>query len=240
MHADPSAELAAAMTRVLATMEVPLDVTETLETITSAVVGSITAVDHASISLTHSDGRIVTLAPTARPAERADEIQYELGEGPCVQAALDTPVVVSEDLARDVRWPSYGPAAARIGLSSQVAFQFRAQHDNVRGALNLYSVTPGGLDTYTMQLGALFATQVAITMGWEQHEEDLQSALATREHIGIAVGILMERYTLTPEHAFSFLVRISQEANIKLRDIALSIVTTAQETSLPQSPPKKL
>jgi hypothetical protein len=239
MQLDPANNLAEAMTRVVATMHAPIDVPEALAALTAAAVDTLTEVDYVSISLTRDDGQIVTLAPTAPLAAEADAMQYTLGEGPCLEAALDVPVVLSEDLARDVRWPSYGPAAARAGLHSQVAFQFRAEHDHVRGALNLYAVRPGVLDALTMQLGALFATQVAITMGWVQHEEDLQAALYTRQQVGVAIGILMERYALTRERAFSLLVRTAQTGNVKLRDVAAMTVaeaTGAYEVGRAESP----
>jgi hypothetical protein len=231
MRREPVNSLAAAMTEVVATLHAPINVAEALSAITAAAVDTLAEVDYVSISLTRDDGEIVTVAPTAPLAAEADAMQYTLGEGPCLEAALDVPVVLSEDLARDVRWPSYGPAAARVGLHSQVAFQFRAEHDHVRGALNLYAVRPGVLDAVTMQLGALFATQVAITMGWVRHEQDLQTALYTRQQIGVAIGIVMERYALTREAAFSFLVRTSQTGNVKLRDVAATIVAESARAS---------
>jgi hypothetical protein len=227
MGLDPVDGLGAAMAKVVATMHAPVDMPATLQAITGATVDTLPNVDHASISLTQDDGKIVTLAPTAPLAAEADALQYQLGEGPCLEAALEEPVVLSEDLSRDSRWPSYGPAAARAGLGSQVAFQFQAQHGHVRGALNLYSEKARVLDAPTMQLGALFATQVAITMGWVRHQEDVQAALYTREQIGMAIGILMERYTLTREGAFNFLVRTSQTGNVKLRDVAAAVIDEA-------------
>src|SRR4051794_2155815 len=107
MQLDPANNLAEAMTRVAATMHAPIDVPEALAAITAAAVDTLTEVDYVSISLTRDDGQIVTLAPTAPLAAEADAMQYTLGEGPCLEAALDVPVVLSEDLARDVRWPSY-------------------------------------------------------------------------------------------------------------------------------------
>ncbi len=224
MGLDPMAGLGAAMAKVVATMHAPVDMPATLQAITRATVDTLANVDYVSISLTQDNGQIVTLAPTAPLAAEADTMQYQLGEGPCLEAALDEPVVLSEDLARDARWPLYGPMAARAGMGSQVAFQFVAQHGHVRGALNLYSERAGALDAPTMQIGALFATQVAITMGWVRHQEDVQAALYTREEIGVAIGILMERYSLTREGAFNFLVRTSQTGNVKLREVAAAII----------------
>ena len=72
-------------------------------------------------------------------------------------------------------------------------------------------------------------------MGWVRHEEDLQAALYTRQQIGVAVGIVMERYTLTRERAFSFLVRTSQTGNVKLRDVAATIVAEAAHAGRAES-----
>lgn len=236
MQPDPMKSLAAVMTEVVATMQAPVDVPETLAAITAATVETLPTVNYVSISLTRDDGEIVTLAPTAPLAAEADAMQYALGEGPCLEAALDAPVVLSADLARDVRWPSYGPMAARAGLGSQVAFQFQAQHGHIRGALNLYAERAGALDAPTMQFGAVFATQVAVAMGWVRHAEDLQTTLYAREQIGVAIGILMERYTLDRERAFSFLLHVAQTGQLTLRDVAASILDEATGDASPASP----
>ncbi|TCC01538.1 GAF and ANTAR domain-containing protein [Kribbella soli] len=229
MGLDPLDSLGTAMSKVIATMHAPVDMPATLQAITSATVDTLANVDYASISLTRDDRQIVTLAPTAPLAAEADAMQYQLGEGPCLEAALEEPVVLAEDLARDARWPSYGPWAARAGLGSQVAFQFQAHHGHVRGALNLYCEQPGAVGDPTMQIGALFANQVAITMGWARHEEDAQAALQTRDQIGMAIGILMERYKLTRDGAFNFLVRTSQTGNVKLREVAAAIINETSQ-----------
>jgi hypothetical protein len=224
---DPVTRLAETMAQVAASMHAPLAAEDALNVVTAAAVRSINGIDHASVSLTRADGRIVTLAPTSPLAEELDEIQYRLGEGPCLDAALEEPVVVAEHLAQDARWPAYGRAAAARGIGSQVAFQFRAHHDHIRGGLNLYAGGPESVDDQAMDLGALFAAQAAVIMGWQRHEQNLQTAVSAREQIGMAVGILMERYTLDAERAFGFLVRTSQSANLKVRDVAAGIVAQA-------------
>lgn len=215
------------MTQVATTLHAPIDLDATLEQITACPVNTIARVDYASVSVTHATGTITTLAATAPLAEKVDQLQYEAGEGPCLDAALQDPVVVVEQLGTDSRWPAYGPQAADLGLISQVAFQFRARHDQVRGALNLYSATPAAIEPHVIQVGALFAEQVAVAMGWHAYQDNLRKALASREEIGIAIGILMQRYGLTPERAFTFLARTSQTANMKLRDVAAGIVKHA-------------
>ncbi|MEU4196823.1 GAF and ANTAR domain-containing protein [Kribbella sp. NPDC026611] len=219
------------MTEVAASLLVPIDLDETLGRLTVSVTETVPGVDYASVSVTTRDGEIRTLAPTNAVAVEADELQYELGEGPCLRAALTDPVAEVDDLVTDLRWPSYGPKAAALGLGSQVAFQFRAD-PHVRGALNLYAAQPHAIDAESRQLGAMFATLVAVAMGWARHDETLGDALASRTVIGQAIGIVMERYRLDADRAFGFLVRTSQSGNIKLREVAERIVAEATRNAL--------
>lgn len=216
-------EVADAMSAVAAALQLPIDLDETLNLITRCAADTVPGVCEASISITARDGRIETLAPTDPLVSRADHLQYELQQGPCLHAALEEPVVVVESLADDPRWPDFGPKAAALGFGSQVAFQFRAE-PNIRGALNLYGVERHAIDEDSIQLGGMFAGQIALAMGWARQDTTLNEALTTRNTIGQAVGIVMERYQLDSDRAFRFLVRLSQNSNEKLRLVAGRIV----------------
>ncbi|GAB2656405.1 GAF and ANTAR domain-containing protein [Kribbella swartbergensis] len=217
-------ELAELMAKVADSLRVPVDVDETRAMITASVVDTIQGVTHASISVTNKDGTIETFAPTDAVAAAADALQYELGEGPCIAAALSEPVVQVDDLSSDPRWPLYGPKAGALGLCSQLSFQFRAE-PQVRGALNLYADEPAVFDVEARYIGSMFADWAAVLLGWGRQETTLLQALESRASIGTAVGILMERYQLDQQRAFAFLARLSQSGNIKLRDVAANIVT---------------
>jgi ANTAR domain/GAF domain len=213
---------------VAGSLQLPMDLDSTLLRITNCAADTVPGIDHASISVTSKNGRIQTIAPTDPIATQADELQYGLREGPCYQAALTDPVVQVDDLASDPRWPEYGPKAAQsFGIGSQLAFQFRAE-PFARGALNLYSTQPHQIDATTRELGAMFARMAALALGWGRHDESLNQALTTREQIGQAMGILMERYQLDPDRAFGFLVRVSQSSNVKLRDVAAGIIADSR------------
>src|SRR5215218_1919055 len=121
------------MAEVAASLQAPMDLDETLKVITRSAADTIPGVREASISITTREGRIQTLAPTDPMVTRADHLQYELHEGPCLDAAIEDPIVLVDDLANDPRWPDFGPKAAALGFGSQVAFQFRAV-PHVRGA----------------------------------------------------------------------------------------------------------
>lgn len=220
--------VADAISVVTTALHPPLDLDETLRVITRSAADTVPGVAEASISVTGRDGRIRTLAPTDSRVSQADRLQYELRQGPCLDAVIQDPIVVIGALAADPRWPDFGPKAAALGFASQVAFQFRAAPD-IRGALNLYGVRPHAIDPEAVRLGSVFAGHVSVAMGWARHETNLNEALATRNRIGQAVGIVMERYGLDSDRAFAFLVRVSQSTNEKLRLLADRIVDTANQ-----------
>jgi ANTAR domain/GAF domain len=218
--------LATVMAQVARTLGDASDVAETLVNITRCACGTIPGVDFASVSARFRDGHLETLAPTHAIIRQADELQYELREGPCYEAATAEKTVGSDDLASDVRWPRYGPAAVELGMRSQLALELYDDPES-SGALNLYSTRPGVL-TGQRDLAELFATHAAIAMGHVRTVGGLVKALSTRKLIGEAIGITMERYHIDEDQAFKFLVRVSQTSNIKLRDVASQLVSRPQ------------
>jgi GAF domain-containing protein len=215
--------IASAMAQVALDLDTAGDRDEMLSRVTHFARETIQGVDFASISVRFRDGHLETFASTAEVINQADALQYALREGPCYETAATTvKAVATDDLSTDARWPSYGPAAAALGLRAQLAVLF---YDNPqsRGALNLYSSTAA---TFAEQLplAQLFARHAAIAMGHSYTVEGLKEALATRKSIGQALGIVMERYGLDEDRAFEFLLRVSQTGNVKLRNVAAQIV----------------
>ena len=196
----------------------PGDLDRTLESITATAVAVLPDVQHASITVKHGDGRLQTFAPTGDVLLELDAAQYELQEGPCYEAAVDTVHVTAPHLAQDPRFPRYAPIAVAAGIEAQAGIRlFDAPTSN--GALNLYSARAGAL----MDLGALgplFAHQAATAIAYAREITQLREALTTRQLIGQAVGMVMERFDLDEARAFSFLTRLSQDNNVKLRVVA--------------------
>jgi GAF domain-containing protein len=200
----------------------PGDFDSTLEAITAAAVEVLPAVDYASITVKHSDDSIDTIAPTDPLVLEIDGKQYDLREGPCYDAAVQTAHVISPDLASDDRFPEYGPYVVSKGVHAQAGLRlFDAPAS--QGALNLYSTQPGAFEDFET-LANLFAHQAAVAIGYAREIADLNDAIRTRTIIGQAVGIIMERYELNDERAFAFLTRLSQHRNVKLRLVAAEIV----------------
>jgi hypothetical protein len=184
--------------------------------------------DHVGISVSHHRGQIETLAATDAFVEKIDAIQYDLHEGPCVTALRQDRLVMVAGDEIDQRWRRFLPRAREVGLRSQMAIRLFHQRHRV-GALNFYSTCQDAIDPQAPMSAELFATHASLALGHAREVDDLNIALETRSLIGQAMGILMERYRISPEHAFDFLTRTSQESNTKLRDVAAELVRTSLE-----------
>lgn len=201
------------------------DVDATLQAITNAVLGTVPGAEQAGISMVRRGRTVQARAATDPVVEKVDELQTELGEGPCLQALFEHETVSVPDMSTERRWPTFAAAAHAAGVGSMLSFQLFVEQENL-GALNLYSASPGAFDDHAEHVGLLFAAHAAIAIAGAKHEEHLQTALASRDLIGQAKGMLMQRFELTAEDAFTLLARLSQEENIKIRDMVERITST--------------
>ena len=198
---------------------------QTLERAVAGAVSIIDGCDHAGISVVHQRQRIDTPAATSDIVRRGDELQYELGEGPCLQSIYEQETVRSEDLATENRWPNWSRRAhEELGVRSMLSLQLFVTHDTL-GALNLYSERAQGFDSDDRHSGLALAAHVAVAMSAAHSEGQLQSTIMRSTVIGQAEGMLMERYDLTAGQAFAVLTSASKDANLKLVDIAAQIVS---------------
>ncbi|PKH43527.1 GAF and ANTAR domain-containing protein [Nocardioides alpinus] len=180
----------------------------------------------AGVCVVYRGERIDTHATSDDSLRQIDALQHELDEGPCLDALREDHTVVSDDLATDDRWPSWGPQVVeRLGLHSSVSYRLYS-NDKDLGALNLYGKEPSAFTGEDVQDGLALAAHVGVALAAAQEVEQLEKALGGRTVIGQATGILMERFDLTPDRAFSVLSRMSQQNNVKLREVAEQIVTT--------------
>lgn len=201
--------------------------TRTLETITQGAVNALPEVTAASITITHADDVLETVAQTDDRLLELDAIQYHLQEGPCYQAAVAEAFIVTTDLATDGRFPRYGSAATERGIRAQAGLSL-FHSARARGALNLYADQRGALQGMA-SLGPLLAHQATMTLGYALELEDLRRAIETRAVVGRAVGIVMERYQLPEDRAFAFLARLSQQSNVKLRLVAETLASSVAD-----------
>jgi GAF domain-containing protein len=212
-----SSDVVAASRRLAEALR-PGDLDETLQRITGAAVEVLPGVDHASITVQHPSGRLETYAPTHDVVCPLDAAQYELEEGPCYDTAVFALEVSVPDLSSDDRYPRYAPQALGAGIRAQAGVRLFDGQD-FQGALNLYSTRTGSFQ----ELGTvaeLFAHQTAVALRFARQITQLREAVTTRQLIGRAVGVLMERFHLDEARAFGFLSRLSQDNNVKLREVA--------------------
>jgi GAF domain-containing protein len=199
---------------------------ETLDTIARVAQQSLDGVDHVGVSVLHRDGTIETVSATDQLVWELDSLQYQLREGPCVASLTRESVVTLT--ARETRWPRYVPEAVRRGVRAQIGVRLHHGGDTL-GGLNLYSTSVEELPEDTVRTAQLFATHAALALTRARTEEQLNFTIASRQVIGQAVGILMERHRMSEARAFQFLARASQTSNIKIRDLAQELVDTAEE-----------
>jgi hypothetical protein len=215
--------------RALAASLRPGDLDATLANITAAAVEVLPDVQASSITIKHADGRLETVAPTHDYLLDLDAAQYDLQEGPCYEAAVDTVHVTSPDLGSDARFPRYAPVALRAGILAQAGIRlFDAPASN--GALNLYSDTVGAFADLGV-LSQLFLHHSAVALDYARQIDQLQEAVTSRQLIGQAVGMVMERYGVDEARAFGFLTRLSSHENLKLRVVAQRFISSTTSDS---------
>ena len=199
------------------------DLEQTLGEIVSAAVATIPGVDAGSISVTEH-GRIETRHPSTEAVNKLDQRQSELNEGPCISAIEDPPesgIVFACDFTGDdaAQWPRFAPAAVEAGFRALMSTQLTTT-GGPRAALNLYSHEADAFDDDARTLAGLFGVQAAMLLYGADTAAQLQRAVDSRDLIGQAKGILMERFSLDDEGAFQMLVKSSQETNMKLTEVA--------------------
>jgi GAF domain-containing protein len=192
------------------------------------------------LTLARSDGA-VTVSCTGPLAEQADERQYQLDDGPCLEAMREGAVVRVEDMLGEQRWDDYPTLAAQVGVRSSLSLPLNVDGRS-RGALNLYSTEPSAFGPADEAVAARWAGQAAGALAvalriadGDEKAEQLRGGLDTRTVIGQAVGLLMAQERCTAEQAFALLKHSSQRRNVKLRDVAAGLVA-AFEADLPERP----
>lgn len=208
-------------------------VDEVLHRVARTAHQSITGADMVSVTLRLPDGGFTTPVVTDPAASTLDELQYRTNEGPSIDAtrASGKGVAISNDLSTESRWPEFVRAAKEFGVVGVLCTGILPDSDPPRfGALNVYARGILGLTTADQDIALLLATHAALALASTQartagqlREAHFLKALDSRDIIGQAKGILMERRGITSEEAFEVLRVCSQQLNVKLADVARSL-----------------
>ncbi len=187
--------------------------------------------DASSITLIR-DERGFTAAYDGQMALDADELQYERGYGPCLDAGRSGEVFIVSDMHSEERWPDYARNGAEMGVRSSLSMPLPFQGSTI-GALNNYAGRPeafgDGEVAVAEEVAAFVAIAVANAEASARATDDvanMRRAMVSRSVIEQAKGILMERYKITSDQAFTLLTHASQRSNVKLRDVAEELTTT--------------
>jgi GAF domain-containing protein len=214
----------------LATGLLPLE--NSLTRVAEFAVRAIPGAEGAGLTLLE-ESRSDTIVSTADFVTQIDDIQYSLGQGPCVSAVADRQIVLSGSLGGDRRWPQFGSRVARLGVHSVVSLPLITE-EGVLGAMNVYAHEKNAFTPDAGRLGELFAVPAAIAVQNAQVlaqtkrlASQLQTALSSRGVIERAIGIMMSRSGGTEAEALDRLRTLSQHQHEKLPVVAQSIVQEA-------------
>lgn len=212
-----------------------LDVLQALVVLT---VERVPGAQYAGITVGSAGRKFRTVVATDEIVRRVDEIQYELGRGPCVDAIVEGMVLQVRDLRSDSRWPEFGPRAVEsAGVHSMFSLRlFVEQDSDVVASLNLYADQPDAFHDLDATIALLLATHGALAVGRAtalKRADNLERALRTSREIGIALGVLMERHKITRDQAFDLLRITSQHSHRKLAELAGHLADTGQLPAIP-------
>ncbi|MBD8869814.1 GAF and ANTAR domain-containing protein [Nocardioides donggukensis] len=200
----------------------------TLEAICHGSLAVLPAAEFCGITVRRRRHRLETVCSSDPLADACDELQYQLDEGPCVDSAREDEPYLVHETGADPRWPRWGPRVAKLGVHSIVSVQLtssiRTDPDDPLGAINIYSRRPEAFTEDDLALALVYATHAGNALASVRQVSGLQAAMHGRHLIGVAQGVLMQRYELTMEQAFETLQRYSSHANVKLREVAETVI----------------
>lgn len=207
------------------------ELTEVMRRIVEVANAVVAGCDMASVTLLEGD-KFSTPVYTHTNALRVDEVQYSTDQGPCIEALL-TGTVHGTTPSWRAQWPEWAAKAEEAGLGSVLAVPLRIPNTtHLRlGAVNMYSRSKDGFDETDQETALILSAHAAIAavvarerMEKDDQERTFQEALSSRDVIGQAKGMLMERHRISADEAFDALRRSSQGLNSKLRDVAHEVV----------------
>lgn len=187
--------------------------------------------DAATVSARHGKD-VATVGATDQRMIALDDAQYESGEGPCLTVLEPhDPIALEDAAAVDDRWEHFARTAGHLGVHSTLSIHLPMDSEGVAASLNLYSKQRLELDDAQVRAATPFAEQLAAAMlGVEanrataQLARDMAEAMRSRAVIEQAKGIIMADERIDADEAFKQLAGLSQQSNMKLRDVAREIV----------------
>jgi transcriptional regulator with GAF, ATPase, and Fis domain len=200
------------------------DVDTVLAELTESAVTAVPGAQYAGITVASRDGKVRTASATDRYPSLLDDIQQRHDEGPCLSAAWEQHIIRIDDMMLERRWPAYCCAAIEeTPIRSIMSFQLFADHHTM-SALNFYAERPNAFDDDAVELGVIMAAHTSLAWNLVRRNQQFRSALASRDIIGQAKGMVMERFKIDSAQAFELLKRLSQNSNTPVAVVARQLV----------------
>ncbi len=188
------------------------------DNIAAVAVKLLPGVDLATVAVVARDQSITTVGAVDPTLQRLHEVQQLTHDGPVPSAVHQCPTVLVADVTTDRRWPECLRAARELGIAAILSLRLYVS-ERTLGALTLYSRTSGQLTDDVVGFARAYAAHAAVAFDSARERDNLREAITSRDRIGQAKGILMERHKMTDEQAFAVLVRTSQHLNKPVRTI---------------------
>jgi anti-anti-sigma factor len=199
------------------------DLDGTLAAIEEDAVDALPGAEGACVALAVRRRQLLFRSDTGSRPRTFMAVQQLLGSGPSWDVAWQDGAVVVHDLAADRQWPALSAEAGDLGMRSVLGLHLGTPGQSI-GSLTVYSAQPGAFDEATERLGRTYAALAAVALARAQREHHLRRAVCSRDRIGQAKGILMERHHVTAEQAFETLIEVSRECNVKLVTLAERLI----------------
>jgi GAF domain-containing protein len=232
MHDDDDDELAASLTGLSGLLSGHRTLEQGLVRVAEFAVRAIPGADGAGLTLLEAD-RPQTVVATDEFVTAVDDIQYGLGEGPCISAVAQGRTFSSGNLGGEQQWPHFGPRVGRLGVHSALSLPLLLP-GQVLGALNVYAHRRDVFDEHAIVMGEAFSPQAAVSVHnaqllaqAERVVAQLQQALTSRAEIDQALGVMMSRTGATALEAFDKLREMSQSQSVKLTEVAREVLGQA-------------
>jgi GAF domain-containing protein len=192
--------------------------------VTERAVAVLPGVDHAGVTLVDRRGKLQSTAATGPVPEEIDALQEFHHEGPCLHAVWHHHTVRVDDFTSEDRWPNLArDVVARTPVRSSLSVRLYTD-DTELGALNMYSERPELVDESVEDMALALGAHAAIALSGARRSDQFRSALASRDIIGQAKGVIMERFKINALAAFRLLTKLSQDRNEPLVDVARQLL----------------
>ncbi len=196
----------------------------TLEAIAHTARDAVPGFDHVGVTVVRGDGTFTTLAATGPLVREMDTLQYEVDQGPCMDAVRREALVLAEDLpAQAHTWPRYASQASAAGVRAQMGMWLHNKQHTL-GGLNFYSTAADMIHPGAPSRANLFAAHAALALAHARHVDDLSEEILAQQEIDQAIRILVDQFEITEDRAMYYLIRVSTVAELNLRDVAHEVV----------------